>query len=85
MPSTTVIFKFIPEKDRTNEAEVRTRRHDFAESLAGPEYRAHQTETHNEAEATFTVTRDWPTTEAAQAWVDFILNDGALFAAVNPD
>jgi hypothetical protein len=84
MPTTTVIWKYQADKTEDDEIPIRNRRFAFAEQLAGPEYKVHKTENRAE-DGTNTVIRDWPDMTSAEAWVEFVLTEGALFAAATPD
>jgi hypothetical protein len=85
MPKTTVIWKFNPNQELDIAAAIKERRLNYAESLAGADFRAHQNETFNESDATLTVNRDWPDQATAEAWITFVNSEGALFAAIDPE
>ena len=80
MPGTTVIWKFEPTRTDEEINEKKTQRQAEAEKLSGADYREQHSATLNEEEGTLTVHRNWPDMAAAEAWVEFVLKEGALFA-----
>jgi len=92
MRTTTVVWKTLqmdegPERTAASEAR-RQRFLEAAINLAGTLHELPAEETFAEDEngdKCTTVKRVWPTLEAAQAWVTFVLAEGATSAAVNPE
>jgi hypothetical protein len=61
------------------------RMYDAAISIAGESYKDEINQTSNEENGSITVTRAWPDAEKAQAWVDYVLSEGADSAQINPE
>ncbi len=92
MRTTTVVWKTL-QMDQGPEytAASAARRQRFLEAavnLAGEMYQEPATETlemDENNELCTTVTRSWPSLEAAESWVTFVLAEGAVSAVVNPE
>ncbi len=85
MRTTTVVWRIgpdIPDEELT--AKI-TRQQDVAANIAGPLYRAALNKTKDIENGLLTVTRSWPDAEKAQAWVDYVLSEGAVSAQVDPE
>lgn len=85
MRTTTVVWvptgTFDPDAAR-----VRTQQmNNYAVELAGELFEADLETTYNEERTSFTVKRAWPDEATAQAWVTFVLNEGAASAQVDPE
>jgi cation transport regulator ChaB len=63
----------------------RQRMYNAAFSIAGELYRETINQTSNTNDESITVTRAWPDAEKAQAWVDYVLSEGADSAQVDPE
>lgn len=92
MRTTTVIWKTLQLEEgayRTAESAARRQRYlEAATNLAGVVYELPTQETFTEDENNekcTVVKRTWPSLEAAQAWVSFVLAEGAISAVVDPE
>jgi hypothetical protein len=63
----------------------RQRMFDAAVSIAGELYRETIAQTADTENELIMITRAWPDAEKAQAWVDYVLSEGADSAQVDPE
>jgi len=85
MRTTTVVWRLIPDIDPEVGQANRKKLHDAAGAIAGHLYREDINQTVNNSDGLLTVTRAWPDAEKAQAWVDYVLAEGAVSAQVDPE
>jgi hypothetical protein len=85
MRTTTVAWQLIPDISAEDLQANRKKLHDAAANIAGDLYREDINQTVNNENGLLTVTRSWPDAEKAQAWVDYVLAEGAVSAQVNPE
>ena len=84
MTTTTVTWRIVELTEEELQANVK-KHHDAAANIAGLLYRAPIDQTKNIDNGLLTVTRAWPDAEKAQAWVDYVLSEGAVSAQVDPE
>ena len=85
MRTTTVSWRIVPDIP-AEELQARIQKlNDAAVNIAGELYRETINQTKNIENGLVTVTRSWPDAEKAQAWVDYVLSEGAASAQVDPE
>lgn len=85
MRTTTVKWVWAEKVSPEAAAEQRERNHAKAVELAGELYKEDLSKEINQDEKSITFKRAWPNLETAQAWVDYVLAEGAAEAQVDPE
>jgi hypothetical protein len=84
MRTTTVVWRMTEQSEENLQATI-AKHHNAAANIAGEVYRETIDQTKNVANGMLTITRAWPDAEKAQAWVDYVLSEGAVSAQVDPE
>lgn len=85
MRTTTVKWVWAERMSPEAAAEMKTRNHAKAVELAGELYKEDLSKEIDPVTGALTFKRAWPDLETAQAWVDYVLAEGAAEAQVDPE
>lgn len=85
MRTTTVVWSAIPDLTLEQIQDTKQRREEFAVELAGELYKSDLQRDLDDDSTTLTVRRAWPDLATAEAWVSYVLAEGALSAVVDPE
>jgi hypothetical protein len=85
MRTTTVAWRIVPDIPAEELQANIQRMNNAASNIAGELYRETINQTRNIENGLLFVTRAWPDAEKAQAWVDYVLSEGAASAQVDPE